>query len=110
MQKIEASKSFADIPIAATDKVEIEKSLLINPGEYWIGRAVLKSAQEGEEAFNYYKNKMPDYDWVSVTSVQSKVSILTFEKSDRFAAVQIESVGMRGSAITITVTPRESSI
>ncbi|RZO19133.1 MAG: hypothetical protein EVB03_09065 [SAR92 clade bacterium] len=107
--EIATSKSFADIPIAATDKVDIEKSLLLNPGEYWIGRAVLKSSLKEEEAFNYYKNKMSDYDWTTVTSVQSKVSILTFEKFDRFAAVQIQSAGMRGSAITITVSPRESS-
>ena len=103
------SKSFADIPIAATDKVDIEKSLLLNPGDYWIGRAVLKSSLKEEEACNYYKNNMSDYDWTTVTSVQSKVSILTFEKFDRFAAVQIQSAGMRGSTITITVSPRESS-
>jgi hypothetical protein len=76
----EASKAFADIPIATNDSVDIKKSLLLNTGEQWIGRAVIKSSQNIEDAFTYYQANMPDKGWRAVTSVQSEVSILTFEK------------------------------
>ena len=99
----EASKAFADIPIATNDSVDIKKSLLLNTGEQWIGRAVIKSSQNIEDAFAYYQANMPDKGWRAVTSVQSEVSILTFEKMSRFAAVQIQS-----GLVTVTVSPRET--
>jgi len=46
-----APNSFADIPIAANDAVDIENSLLLNTGANWIGRAVLKSVQDVDTAF-----------------------------------------------------------
>lgn len=98
----EASKAFADIPIASTDSVDIKRSLLLNTGEQWIGRAVINSSQSIEDAFNFYQANMPDQGWRAVTSVQSEVSILTFEKMPRFAAVQIQS-----GIISVTVSPRE---
>ena len=99
----EASKAFADIPIATNDSVDIKKSLLLNTGDRWIGRAVIKSSQNIEDTFNYYQANMPDKGWRAVTSVQSEVSILTFEKMSRFAAVQIQS-----GLVTVTVSPRET--
>ena len=99
----EASKAFADISIATNDSVDIKKSLLLNTGEQWIDRAVIKSSQNIEDAFTYYQANMPDKGWRAVTSVQSEVSIITFEKMSRFAAVQIQS-----GLVTVTVSPRET--
>jgi len=104
----EISRSFADIPIASGDTVDVDKSLLLNSGEQWIGRAVLRSSQNIEDAFTYYQTNMAEYGWVTVTSVQSKVSVLTFEKASRVATVQIEGGGMRSSYISVTVSPREA--
>jgi hypothetical protein len=101
--------SFADIPIAPSDFVDVERSLLLNTGEQWIGRAVLKSTQLMSEAFDYYQANMGQYGWISVTSVQANVSVLTFEKGPRVATVQIESGTLRGSMISITVTPRATA-
>ncbi|HIG67102.1 MAG TPA: hypothetical protein EYQ44_04665 [Porticoccaceae bacterium] len=104
----EISRSFADIPIASSDTIDIDKSLLLNSGEQWIGRAVLRSSQNIKDAFTYYQVNMAGYGWVTVTSVQSKVSVLTFEKASRVATVQIEGGGRRGSYISVTVSPREA--
>jgi hypothetical protein len=104
----EISRSFADIPIASGDTIDVDKSLLLNSGEQWIGRAVLRSSQNIEDAFTYYQTNMAEYGWVTVTSVQSKVSVLTFEKASRVATVQIEGGGMRSSYISVTVSPREA--
>jgi len=103
----EISKSFADIPIASGDTVDVDKSLLLNSGDQWIGRAVLRSSQNMEDAFTYYQANMAEYGWMTVTSAQSKVSVLTFEKASRVATVQIEAGGMVSSYISVTVSPRE---
>jgi hypothetical protein len=50
---------------------------------------------------------MATLGWVSVTSVQSKVSFLTFEKGSRVATVQIKESARRASYITVTVSPRD---
>ena len=102
------ANSFADIPIAANDAIDVEKSLLINSGDYWLGRAVLRSSLDSNAAFEYYQSSMPQYDWISITTVQSKVSVLSFEKASRVATVQIDGAGSRGSYIVITVSPREA--
>ena len=102
------ANSFADIPIAADDAIDVEKSLLINSGDYWLGRAVLRSSLDSNGAFEYYQSNMAQYGWISITSVQSKVSVLSFEKASRVATVQIDGAGMRGSYIMLTVSPREA--
>jgi hypothetical protein len=45
---------------------------------------------------------MPTYGWILVTSVQSKVSVLNYEKGTRFASVQIDQAD-----ITVTVSHRD---
>jgi hypothetical protein len=40
--------------------------------------------------------------------VQSKVSVLTYEKSGRVATIQISQATLRGSEISVTVSPRDA--
>tara|TARA_B100000989_G_scaffold278329_1_gene240028 strand:+ start:999 stop:1427 length:429 start_codon:yes stop_codon:yes gene_type:complete len=98
----DARKSFADIPVSRSDAIDISRSLLFNSGETWLGQAVIKSSQSAEAAFDYYINEMPTYGWTLVTSVQSKVSVLNYEKGTRFASVQIDE-----AEITVTVSYRD---
>ena len=100
--EVDARKSFADIPVSRSDSIDISRSLLFNSGEKWLGQAVIKSSQSAEVAFDYYVNEMPTYGWTLVTSVQSKVSVLNYEKGTRFASVQID-----GADITVTVSYRD---
>ena len=57
--EVDARKSFADIPIAGSDSIDISRSLLLNSGEQWIGQAVIQSSQSIQAAFNYYSDEMP---------------------------------------------------
>jgi len=102
------TNSYADIPIAANDELAVDKSLLLNTGEQWIGRAVLKSKQDTVQAFEYYMTNMPTHGWINITSVQSEISVLSYEKGNRVATIQIERGTLRGSQISVTVSPRDS--
>ena len=103
------TNSYADIPIPLDDVLEVSKSLLLNTGEQWIGRAVFRSKLNTTKAFDYFHRNMPTYGWISITSVQSDVSVLTFEKGNRVATIQINKRTVFGSDIKITVQPREST-
>jgi hypothetical protein len=102
------TNSYADIPISVNDQLVVEKSLLLNTGEQWIGRAVLKSKLNIVQAFEYYMINMPTYGWLSITAVQSNISVLTYEKASRVATIQIEQGTLRGSQISVTVSPRDA--
>ncbi|MFT7178363.1 MAG: hypothetical protein ACI9EP_001552 [Oceanospirillaceae bacterium] len=102
------TNSYADIPISVNDQLVVEKSLLLNTGEQWIGRAVLKSKLNIVQAFEYYMINMATYGWISITAVQSNISVLTYEKASRVATIQIEQGTLRGSQISVTVSPRDA--
>lgn len=102
----QVTNSYADIPISANDELAVSKSLLLNTGEQWIGRAVLKSKLGPVQAFEYYLANMPGQGWLNITSVQSEVSVLTYEKGSRVATVQIKRGTLSGSNISVTVSPR----
>tara|TARA_B110000967_G_C18595059_1_gene416363 strand:- start:167 stop:613 length:447 start_codon:yes stop_codon:yes gene_type:complete len=102
------TNSYADIPISADDELVLDMSLLLNTGEQWIGRAVLKSKLDTQEAFEYYLANMPNTGWIKLTSVQSENSVLTYEKGRRYATIQINDRVMWGSLISVTVAPRDA--
>ena len=102
------TNSYADIPISANDQLAVDQSLLLNTGEQWIGRAVLKSKLDTVQAFEYYLVNMPNYGWINITSVQSQTSVLTYEKGSRVATIQIDQGTLSGSKISVTVSPRDA--
>lgn len=105
----QVTNSYADIPIAHEDVLVVSDSLLLNTGEQWTGRAVFRSKLATTEAFKYFHQHMPTYGWIGITSVQSEVSVLTFEKGSRVATVQITKRAVSGSEVKVTVAPREAS-
>lgn len=105
----QVTNSYADIPIAHEDVLVVSDSLLLNTGEQWTGRAVFRSKLDTTEAFKYFHQYMPTYGWIGITSVQSEVSVLTFEKGNRVATVQISKRTVSGSDIKVTVAPREAT-
>ncbi len=105
----QVTNSYADIPIAHEDVLVVSESLLLNTGEQWTGRAVFRSKLNTSEAFKYFHQHMSTYGWIGITSVQSEVSVLTFEKGNRVATVQISKRTVSGSEVKVTVAPREAS-
>ncbi|MCP4790815.1 MAG: hypothetical protein GY881_11340 [Gammaproteobacteria bacterium] len=104
----QVTNSYADIPIPLDDVLVVNESLLLNTGEQWTGRAVFRSKLSTSDVFTYFHQNMSTYGWISITSVQSEVSILTFEKANRVATVQINKRRVSGTEIKVTVTQREA--
>lgn len=97
----------SDVPIPAGTKINTERSVILGSGDRWFGRMVLVLDRATTQTFAYYQEQMPTFGWELVTAVQGKSSSLTFTRGERAATVEITSGGLRGSEVSVTVSPRQ---
>ncbi|MFM7396789.1 MAG: hypothetical protein ACKO42_06690 [Gammaproteobacteria bacterium] len=95
----------SDLPIPKDARIDESGSLVIGSGDRWLGRVVMRVRAGSAETYNLFFNGMPQLGWTPYSAVQSKVSLLTFARGDRFATVQIEG-GVAGATVTILVATR----
>ena len=108
----ETERSFAlltDIPIPPGASLDVEKSLVLGDLDRWTGRVILDVDQSSTKAFALYQAEMPNFGWQPIMSVQAGVSVLTFTRGERAATIQIENRTLRGSTVSITVAPRQTT-
>jgi len=99
---------FQDIPIPENSIMIIEKTLLLGEKENWIGRLVITNPIKPAKVFDFFKQKLVDYNWVEITSVRSSTSILTYSLDKRVMTIQIEPINYSNtyqSTISITMSP-----
>jgi hypothetical protein len=97
---------FKDIPIPSSARMNAERSLITGAQDAWIGRLVFTSWTNPTEMFDFYKNNAAGFGWEEMASVRSKVSVLTYTRSERVMTVQIQDRWLPGSEVEVTVTPR----
>ena len=86
----------------------IEKTLLLGEKENWIGRLVITNPIKPAKVFDFFKQKLVDYNWVEITSVRSSTSILTYSLDKRVMTIQIEPFNFSNTyqtTISITMSP-----
>jgi hypothetical protein len=108
----ETARSFtllADIPIPPGAELDVEKSLVLGDLDRWTGRVILDVDESSTKAFALYQTEMPNFGWQPIMSVQAGVSVLTFTRGERAATIQIENRTLRGSTVSITVAPRQTT-
>jgi hypothetical protein len=96
---------FSDMPIPASARMNIDRSLILGPKESWLGRLVFRSSNSAAESFDFYANGMPRFNWQPVAVVRGSTSSMTYTRSDRVATVQITGTTLGGSEVEITVAP-----
>lgn len=96
---------FPDIPIPEGAKMNVEKTLVVGT-DNWFGQLALEVSSGPVAMFDFYRTRLPQFGWQEITSVRAPVSVLTFDREDRILQMQIASTTLRGSEITITVSPR----
>jgi hypothetical protein len=99
---------FQDIPIPENSIMIIEKTLLLGEKENWIGRLVITNPIKPAKVFDFFKQKLVDYNWVEITSVRATTSILTYSLDKRVMTIQIEPFNYSNtyqSTISITMSP-----
>lgn len=71
----ESFSQFQDIPIPDGSIMIIEKTLLLGEKDNWIGRLVITNPIKPAKIFDFFKQKLTDYNWNEITSVRSSTSV-----------------------------------
>ena len=104
-QASSAYTQFPDIPIPSGAKINIDKTLIFG-FKPWFGQLSLSTSANADVMFDFYRNNLPQYQWQEITSVRAPTSILTYDSEDRVMSIAIASATLRGSDITLTVSPK----
>ena len=96
---------FSDLPIPASARMDVDRSLILGPKDNWLGRLVFHSSSSAAETFDFYVNGMQRFGWQPVAVVRGGTSALTYTRSDRVASIQIVGTTFGGSDVTVTVSP-----
>jgi len=102
-----ALPQFNDVFVPAGAKLYVERTIVLGENP-WYGQLALGTSNDPPALFDQYRRDMVGLGWQEVTSIRAQVSTLTFMREDRVATVQIQASRLRGSEITITVSPRGS--
>lgn len=100
---------FSDIPVPAGASMDMERSLLLGAGEEWTGRLAYDSSTNSARVFDLYKAEMPKFGWTELTVIRGDRSVMTYQRAQRIATVEIKSRTVYGSFVTVTVSPNASS-
>ena len=97
---------FPDLPLPREAQINLDRTLVFGGDDTWIGRLVINASGDPNDIFDFFKQKLGGYGWQEITSVRSAVSVLTYTRQERVATIQIQGRTLRGSEVTITVSPR----
>lgn len=96
---------FPDLPMPSQAEINLDRTLIFGGDDTWIGRLVINASGDPNDIFDFFKHKLGGYGWQEITSVRAAVSVLTYTRQERVATIQIQGRTLRGSEVTITVSP-----
>lgn len=102
----QAFTRFPDIPVPAGAKIDLDKTLVFGGGETWFGRIAMSANYGADKMFDFYKQDLPSFGWQEITSIRSANSVLTYQREDRIATIQISGSTLQGTQVLITVSPK----
>ncbi len=101
---------FPDLPLPSEAEINLDRTLVFGGDDTWIGRLVINASEDPNDMFDFFKQKLGGYGWEEITSVRAAVSVLTYTRQERVATIQIQGRTLRGSEVTITVSPRGAQV
>ena len=101
---------FPDLPLPGEAEINLDRTLVFGGDDTWIGRLVINASEDANDMFDFFKQKLGGYGWQEITSERAAVSVLTYARQERVATIQIQGRTLRGSEVTITVSPRGAQV
>jgi hypothetical protein len=99
---------FTDIPIPAGARMDLDRSLVLGARDSWLGRLAFTSSASPNDMFEFYAREMPRFNWIGITAVRAGTSVLSYNRDERVATVQISRTTLGGSEVLVTISPRGS--
>jgi hypothetical protein len=100
------AKEFTDIPIPGGARMDLDRTMILGPRDSWIGRLVFTSVATPNDLFEFYNRELPRFGWTGITAVRASTSVLSFQRGERIATVQISRTTLGGSEVLLTISPR----
>ncbi len=104
----QVSAQFSDLPVPKGAKMNVDKTVVVG-AKTWFGQLTLDTSHGADVMFNFYSRELPNYGWRRIASIRAPTSILTYERQNRVLYIAIQPSRIRGSEITITVSPKEET-
>ena len=108
-QKGQSSQAqFGDIPVPRGRKINVDKTVVVG-SQVWFGQLTYDTSHGAAAMFDFYGRELPNYGWRKITSVRAQTSFMTYDRENRVMTIAIRENRIRGSEVTITVSPREET-
>jgi hypothetical protein len=109
-QRIPAiAPSVNDVPVPPGSAVDADRTVIAGPDGEWFGRLAFATSYSMDDISTFYQREMPRYGWISVASARSATRVLSFERGNRIATVQVRQRPGAGAEVEFWVNPRGSS-
>ncbi len=104
----QVATQFSDLPVPKGAKMNVDKTVVVGT-KTWFGQLTLDTSHGADVMFNFYSRELPNYGWRRIASIRAPTSILTYERQNRVLYIAIQPSRIRGSEITIPVSPKEET-
>ncbi|PHS74682.1 MAG: hypothetical protein COB59_11970 [Rhodospirillaceae bacterium] len=101
-----AFNRFPDIPVPSGANMDMTRTIVFGSGESWYGQLGLATGHDANSMFDFYKQELPNFAWIEITSVRAPTSVLTYERQGRVISIQLEPATLSGTKVTLTISPR----
>ena len=99
---------FGDIPVPKGRKINVDRTVVVGT-QIWFGQLTFDTSYGASAMFDFYQRELPNYGWRKITSVRAQTSFMTYDRENRVMTIAIRENRIRGSEVTITVSPREET-
>ena len=99
---------FGDIPVPKGRKINVDRTVIVGT-RVWFGQLTFDTSYGASAMFDFYQRELPNYGWRKITSVRAQTSFMTYDRENRVMTIAIRENRIRGSEVTITVSPREET-
>lgn len=104
-----AFTQFPDLPVPSDADMDVENTLVFGGGPEWFGQIALSAPHRTHKMYDFYKRRLPGYDWAEITAVRAPTSVMTHGREGRVLSIQISEKTLGGSYVILTVSPREDA-
>ena len=90
--------ALSDFPIPQQSQISEDQTVILGSGNKWSGKVTFIVGMSPQELVKFYNESTPQVGWEMTTSTISDGVILSFQKANRFATVEINRSAFAFSA------------
>lgn len=98
------------LPLPDGAKVKVAQSMVVAPGEQWIGQIRIEIPQSRTAAYAFFMKSLPQAGWLHRSGVLGERSILHFGSRTRMLSVEINPGSWGGSLVILTAIPDNAGV